>query len=148
MIPLMSLTGRKRGGGRVVLSHKSTNSAGVAVLFAKSFTPVSFEVEEVVEGRMMVVKTIYEQLKLVFINVYAPTSGLDRVDFLSTVWRRMRGDGRQYTWAHSRGILISLTRLDQFYCFKHHLSIFKKCGITPVGLLILLLHFVMFLSLT
>ena len=52
---------------------------------------------------------------------------------LTDVWRRTHGDGRQHTWAHSTGILISLARLDRFYCFKHHLSIFKKCGITPVG---------------
>lgn len=45
----------------------------------------------------------------------------------------MNGDKRQYTWAHSRGNLLSLARLDHFYCFKHHFNIFKKCRMLPVG---------------
>ncbi len=42
---------------------------------------------------------------------------------LAGVWRRINGDKRQYT----RGNVISLARLDQFYCFKHHFNMFKKC---------------------
>lgn len=45
----------------------------------------------------------------------------------------MNGDERQYTWAHTRGNLISLARLDRFYCFKHHFNIFQKCRMVPVG---------------
>jgi len=26
-----------------------------------------------------------------------------------------------------------MARLDRFYCFKHHLNVFKKCAILPVG---------------
>ena len=172
--------------GEVVLSHKSTSSGGVGILFSKSFTPVSFVMEEVVEGRLLVVRAVFEQYNFVLINVYAPTIGPERVlflqvlsDFLSNlngedflflagdynctensldrnhlephsasqyalrrviqthdladVWRKMNDGERQYTWAHSRGNLLSLARLDRFYCFKHHLNIFKKCNIVPVG---------------
>ena len=173
--------------GEVVLSHKSSSSGGVGILFSKSFTPASFEVEQVIEGRLLVVRAVFELYKLVFINVYAPTTGPQRVLFLHTlstrlsqidtedflflggdlnctefdsydrnhlephkasqsalrkliethdlddVWRSFNGDKRQYTWAHSRGNLISLARLDRFYCFKHHFNIFKKCRILPVG---------------
>ncbi len=45
----------------------------------------------------------------------------------------MNGNIKQYTWAHARDNILSLARLDRFYCFKHHLNIFKNCFITPVG---------------
>ena len=41
---------------------------------------------------------------------------------------------RQYTWSHCRDNLISLARLNYFYCFKHHFNIFKNCQIFPVGM--------------
>ncbi len=37
------------------------------------------------------------------------------------VWRNFHGIQRQYTWAHAYDNLISLARLDRFYCFKHSL---------------------------
>ncbi len=45
----------------------------------------------------------------------------------------LNGNIKQYTWAHARDNILSLARLDRFYFFKHHLSIFKNCFITPVG---------------
>ncbi len=53
---------------------------------------------------------------------------------LKDVWRGFSRNDRQYTWSHSKDNLLSLTRLDRFYCFKHHFGIFKMCGIIPVGL--------------
>ena len=41
--------------GKVLLSHGSAASAGVGILFARSFSPITVEVEQVVEGRLMVV---------------------------------------------------------------------------------------------
>lgn len=52
---------------------------------------------------------------------------------LCDVWRSLNGNFRQYTWAHARDNTLSLVRLDIFYCFKHHLSVFKNCFTTPVG---------------
>ena len=52
---------------------------------------------------------------------------------LSDVWRVFNSQNRQYTWSHSREGVLSLARLDRFYCFKHHLNIFKRCFIQPVG---------------
>lgn len=52
---------------------------------------------------------------------------------LSDVWRCLNGNVRQYTWAHAHENLLSLARLDRFYSFKHHHSIFKSCKIYPVG---------------
>ncbi len=50
------------------------------------------------------------------------------------VWRNFHGIQRQYTWAHAYDNLISLARLDRFYCFKHQLNLFRSCSICPVGL--------------
>lgn len=52
---------------------------------------------------------------------------------LSDVWREMHGQNRQYTWVQSRENVISMARLDRFYCFKHHFSVLKGCWILPVG---------------
>ncbi|TWW78214.1 Transposon TX1 uncharacterized 149 kDa protein ORF 2, partial [Takifugu flavidus] len=51
------------------------------------------------------------------------------------VWRGFNNAIRQYTWAHCRDNSMSLARLDRFYCFKHHLSIFKNCHIVKTALL-------------
>ena len=40
---------RKEWEGNVVLSHKTSISAKLAILFAKNFSPAYYEVEEVVE---------------------------------------------------------------------------------------------------
>lgn len=52
---------------------------------------------------------------------------------LVDVWRNFNKDLRQYTWVHARDNSLSLARLDKLYVFKHHLSIFKRCFISPVG---------------
>lgn len=124
---------------------------------------------------------------MVFINVYAPTDGNERVRFLHEIsaflntcnsddllflagdfncteddsvdrnnaephaaskhalkqvcrthdlvdiWRRIHNNDRQYTWAHTRENIVSLTRLDRFYVFKHHFNICKSCEIMPLG---------------
>ena len=72
-------------GGRVILSHSSTSSGGVGMLFSTSFCPITVEVEQVVEGRLLVVKATFKNYNMVFINLYAPTRGADRKTFLDTV---------------------------------------------------------------
>ena len=52
---------------------------------------------------------------------------------LSDVWRKIHHSTRQYTWVHSRERILSLARLDRFYCFTQHFSSFKRCNICPVG---------------
>lgn len=76
---------RREWEREVVLSHKSSTSGGVGILFSKSFTPVSIEVEHVLEGRLVVVKAVFEKFNVVFLNVYAPTTGPDRVCFLQVL---------------------------------------------------------------
>lgn len=174
---------KREWDGEVVLSHLSRTSGGVAVLFSKNLLPKSQVVEEIIQGRLMVVRATYELFTIVFINVYAPNTGPDRVQFLNElsvvlsqcgpeeflflggdfnctendqvdrnhiephaaskraikqlvevhsltdVWREMHNKQRQYTWVQHRENFFSMARLDRFYCFKHHFSIFKGCRI-------------------
>ena len=51
---------------------------------------------------------------------------------LSDVWRVFNStDSAPGASVGRRG--LSLARLDCFYCFKHHLNIFKRCCVQPVG---------------
>jgi len=72
---------KKEWDGEVFLSHKSSNSAGVGILFAKDFLPISCVIEEVIEGRLLKIQAVFENVKMTFINVYAPTVGAERVYF-------------------------------------------------------------------
>uniref|UniRef100_A0A8C2GDM5 Reverse transcriptase domain-containing protein n=1 Tax=Cyprinus carpio TaxID=7962 RepID=A0A8C2GDM5_CYPCA len=172
--------------GVSVLSHNSSVSGGVAILFNRNFVPISYDVDEIVKGRLLKVRACFENHVFVFMCVYAPAAPLERMLFLDTlclslqnccseeflflggdfnctelnldrnhmephlasrkrlihtikkydlcdVWRSLNKDERQYTWAHSRDNVMSLARLDRFYCFKYHFSIFNRCYITPVG---------------
>lgn len=72
----------KEWEGTVVLSHNSSTSAGVAILFARSFTPASYTVEEEVEGRLLKVKAIFENTTFMFVNTYTPVVAAERLLFL------------------------------------------------------------------
>jgi len=72
---------RKEWEGVVLCSHMSSTRGGVAVLFAKHFTPVLFEVKQEVPGRLIVIRHNFKKINVVFINVYAPTNGPERVCF-------------------------------------------------------------------
>jgi exonuclease III len=177
---------KREWDGNIVFSHNSNLSAGVAILFAKNFLPVSFDCEEIIKGRLLKVTARYEKSTFTLLNVYAPVSpqerccflnkladtlsGCAQTDFLilggdfnctvddldrnhlepnlqsrkflkriiatydlSDVWRSKHGNCRQYSWSHARDNYITLARLDRFYCFNHHLQIFKKCFLSPVG---------------
>ncbi len=69
--------------GEVLLTHMSSNRGGGALLFSKSFLPASYQVEEVIAGRLIILRAEFEKFKMVFINVYAPTNGTERVIFLN-----------------------------------------------------------------
>ena len=177
---------KKEWPGEVILSHRLSNSGGVGVLFSKGFSPYSVEVEEVVCGYILKVKVQYENVTLIFINVYVPVLAIERMkildilsnviltcsdDFLflagdfnctelaaidrnhlephpassarlrrliethelKDVWRGFHRNAKQYTWSHAKDNILSLARLDRFYCFEQHFGIFKDCRIIPVG---------------
>ena len=69
--------------GEIVLSSLNSMSGGVGILFARSFTPVSYEVHSKVEGRLIMVKAKFEKCNIVFINLYAPVNGQERAIVLN-----------------------------------------------------------------
>ena len=58
-----------------------TSCGGVAVLFSKSFTPFSFEVEEIMCGRMLMFNVRYEHVKIISVNVYGSVLSTDQLFF-------------------------------------------------------------------
>lgn len=179
---------RKEWDGEIFLSHKSSNSGGVGILFSRDFTPISCDIDEIIEGRLLKIQAVFENVKITFFNVYAPTLGTERAIFfntlntainncnndgyfflggdfnctvnasldrnhqephgpskrvltsliemhdLSDVWRVFHPTQRQYTWTHVKDNVLSMARLDRFYCFKHQINILKSCSIHPVGI--------------
>lgn len=71
----------KEWNGHIFLSHKTSHSGEVAILFAKNFTPCSFKIEEIVKGRLLKIYALFEKYVLVFICVYAPTLSIKRMFF-------------------------------------------------------------------
>lgn len=67
--------------GEVFMSHKTNISGGVALLLRKNIIPVSFEVENVFEGQLLKLWAEFENFSFVFINMYAPVLGGERVLF-------------------------------------------------------------------
>ena len=76
---------KREWDGLSVLSHKSSSSGGVAILFSKHFMPLHFEVEEIVRGQCLKVVAKFEDTTMSFLNIYAPTVGANRLLFLNTV---------------------------------------------------------------
>ncbi len=60
--------------GVSVLSHNTSLSGGVAIVFAKPFSPHSLQVEEIFKGRLLKVRATFEHFVFVFICVYIPNS--------------------------------------------------------------------------
>ena len=77
--------------GLSVLSHNTSNSGGVAILFSRTFTPLSYQVEEIAKGRLLKVKAQFENHFFVFICVYAPTMAIDRMLFLNSLENALHG---------------------------------------------------------
>lgn len=71
--------------GVAVLSHNTSLSGGVAILFAKNFFPQTYQVEEVVKGRLLKIRATFEKYIFVFICVYIPTSAIERMVFLNVL---------------------------------------------------------------
>ncbi|TWW77456.1 Transposon TX1 uncharacterized 149 kDa protein ORF 2 [Takifugu flavidus] len=69
----------KEWEGQALLSHNTTLSGGVGLLFSRGFTASSLEVEHVVRGRCLL-KTRLQNHSLVFINIYAPIIGQELVE--------------------------------------------------------------------
>lgn len=64
---------------------RQSNSAGVGILFSRTFSPHSVELHHVMNGHVLMVKAIYENVKLDFLCVYVPVLSMDRMIFLNAL---------------------------------------------------------------
>lgn len=72
--------------GLSVLSHSTSMSGGVAILFTKNFILATYVVEEIIKGRLLKVKATYENnFSFVLICVYVPNAVIERMLFLNTL---------------------------------------------------------------
>lgn len=67
------------------LSHLSSIKGGVAILFAKSFLPISCEIKQMVPARLLFLQAKFEKNNFVFLNLYAPTNSTERIAFFKNV---------------------------------------------------------------
>ncbi|MBN3285380.1 YTX2 protein, partial [Polyodon spathula] len=67
--------------GRGVFSHGSNVSAGVAVLFSPGLQIDILSVSEEIQGRLLKIETVFKGTEIVFINLYAPNEGREKVLF-------------------------------------------------------------------
>lgn len=65
--------------GLSFLSNNNLLSMGVVVNFSKKITPVSYEVDEILKGRVLKIRAVFENE--VFICVYASNATKDRIAF-------------------------------------------------------------------
>lgn len=65
--------------GKVCLSHGTNVSAGVAILFATHLNVNILSETEIERGRILMVKAKVENQIFVFINIYAPNKGADKI---------------------------------------------------------------------
>ncbi len=66
--------------GECILSHGTNLSAGVAILFSKHLDLNILSTIELEKGRILMVIVEIKELKFLFINVYAPNVGLQRIE--------------------------------------------------------------------
>lgn len=52
---------KKEWDGEVVFAHMNSVRGGVAVLFAKNFLPISYELKHVIPGRLMLLRAKFER---------------------------------------------------------------------------------------
>ncbi|CAM4578125.1 unnamed protein product [Caretta caretta] len=68
-------------GDRVYFSHSTIRQAGVATLFSPDLWPEVLGLAEAVLGRLLPLRVRIEGLVVNLVNVYAPTSGPERLQF-------------------------------------------------------------------
>ncbi|CAM2113113.1 unnamed protein product [Caretta caretta] len=72
---------RLEWGDRVYFSHATVQQAGVATLFSPDLQPKVLRVAEAVPGRLLHLQVHMEGLVVNLVNVYASTSGPERLQF-------------------------------------------------------------------
>lgn len=77
----MKLHGKKNGMGKFFSVIIVVIVVELEYCLLEIFLPISCVTEEIIEGRLLKIQAVFENVKLTFINVYAPTVGTERVVF-------------------------------------------------------------------
>lgn len=83
--PAEAMGSPTEAAGSIFFSYTSSCTGGVGIVFSKNFLPVSCKAEEIIKGCLLKIKVKYENVNFVFINVYGPTKGVDRMGFLNVL---------------------------------------------------------------
>lgn len=86
---------RKEWNGKIFFSHSSSAIGGVAIMFSRDALPHSCQAQELVRGRLLMVTAHFDSNVIVFLNVYAPTNGAERVTFLGKVDEALKSLGSE-----------------------------------------------------
>lgn len=70
--------------GLAILSHFTSLSGGVAMLFSGNLIPYSYNVEVVIKVRWLKINVCFENSSFLCVCVYAPTNALHTMIFLNT----------------------------------------------------------------
>ena len=68
------------------MDQLTSNSCAAEILFSRNFLRQSVETEEVIRGRLLKVRAVCEDVKMVFINIAAPAVGVERVVSLHVLY--------------------------------------------------------------
>ncbi|CAM2098477.1 unnamed protein product [Caretta caretta] len=79
--PAAEASWRLEWGNSVYFSHLTVRTAGVATLFSPDLQPEVLGVAEAVPGRLLHLRVRLEGLVVNLVNIYAPTSGPERLRF-------------------------------------------------------------------
>lgn len=71
--------------GKFVLSHGTNLSAGVAILFSADLNVRILSINELENGRLLLIKAKIKERSFVFVNIYAPNIGKDRIKLFETL---------------------------------------------------------------
>ncbi len=69
--------------GKCVLVIRAITVVELESCSLKILYPISFDIEEIVKGRLLKIQACFGNVKLILINVYAPTVRTERVIFLN-----------------------------------------------------------------
>lgn len=89
---------RREWPRQVFLSHKQSNSAGVGILFSIAFSPQSVELHHVMAGHVFMVKALHENVKMVYLCVYAPVLSPKRMFFSNALCDVTGGVSDEYVF--------------------------------------------------
>lgn len=80
------------------MSHGTNVSGGVAILFSKTINITTVSVNEIERGRVLAVQAIINGFVFVFINIYAPNTGAERIQIFKKLHEFLKQNCDENVW--------------------------------------------------